>query len=269
MFQAHLGIKTLFREKALMTFKRIQKIVVEVAKKLVFNRPEAPLRGPIDISAQDEEILSTIKGKTMTSLQRQITLINAVRYIVRNNLPGVFVECGVWRGGSAMAIAMTLLQEGATNRDLYLFDTFEGMTPPKSVDRMWSGDSAQKRLDQDVERKGLDWAVASIDDVRENMILTGYSERFIHYIKGPVEKTIPHQFSSNQIALLRLDTDWYSSTKHELNHLYPLIVKDGILIIDDYGWWEGAKKAVDEYFSDLKKPFYLHRIDETGRCLVK
>jgi O-methyltransferase len=92
----------------------------------------------------------------MTSVDRQITLINVVRYIVLSNLPGSLVECGVWRGGSAMAMPMTLLQEGISNRDLFIFDTFEGMTDPASVDRLWSGDSARERLDRDIKRRGLD-----------------------------------------------------------------------------------------------------------------
>jgi len=72
-----------------------------------------------------------------------------------------------------------------------------------------------------------------------------------------------------KIALLRLDTDWYESTAHELKHLYPLLVPGGVIIIDDYGHWEGARKAVDEYITAEKLPLLLNRIDYTGRIGIK
>jgi len=124
-------------------------------------------------------------------------------------------------------------------------------------------------LDSDPERAGMIWAVADIEDVRRNMASTGYPQDLVRYLKGPVEQTLPALGPPGPIALLRLDTDWYESTKHELMHLFPLVRPGGILIIDDYGHWEGARKAVDEYFAATGRPFFLHRIDYTGRLLVK
>jgi O-methyltransferase len=95
----------------------------------------------------------------------------------------------------------------------------------------------------------------------------GYPESRVHYICGTEEKTVPQHAPAGPNALLRLDTDWHASTKHELVHLYPLLVDDGVLILDEYGWWRGARLAVDEYFTQLRKPFYLDRVDKTGRCL--
>jgi hypothetical protein len=83
-----------------------------------------------------------------------------------------------------------------------------------------------------------------------------------------VEETIP-QHAPEQISVLRLDTDWYSSTKHELMHLFPRLSKNGVLIIDDYGHWAGARKAVDEYFADQTIQPLLNRIDQTGRACIK
>lgn len=203
----------------------------------------------------------------MTSLERQITLINAVRYISREKLSGCLVECGVWRGGSSMAAALTLLQEGDTARDLYLYDTFEGMTPPTSTDRTSDGTTATELLKRDTGKAGV-WCVAGFDEVKANMTSTGYPPDRIHYIRGPIEETVPKQAPKDRIAVLRLDTDWYESTKHELVHLYPLLREGGVLIIDDYGHWEGARKAVDEYFQGSTRP-YLHRVDYTGRVLIK
>ena len=168
-----------------------------------------------------------------------------------------------------MAAALTLIDERDVSRDLYLFDTFEGMPPPNEVDRTTDGTLARTHLDRDPGKAGLVWAVAGIDDVRRNMESTGYPRDRVNYVKGPVESTVPAQSPKGAIALLRLDTDWYESTKHELENLFPLLSKDGILIIDDYGHWEGAKKAVDDYFDASGRPYYLHRIDYTGRLLVK
>jgi O-methyltransferase len=221
-----------------------------------------------DLTDRDRVVLSQIDGFTMTSIERQASLIEAVRYIVKNGIAGCYVECGVWRGGSSMATALTLLQENDANRDLYLFDTFEGMTPPTDKDKTADGYLAQQHLDNDTSKSGY-WCIADISDVRKNMKSTRYPDDRVHFIKGPVEKTIPSQSNVGPIALLRLDTDWYESTKHELIHLFPLLVSGGILIIDDYGHWAGARQAVDEYFAEQQEVFFLHRIDSTGRLLVK
>jgi hypothetical protein len=223
---------------------------------------------PSDISTDDRSILERIEPYTMTGVERQLALIQAVRHLVRRGIPGSFVECGVWRGGSSMAVALALTQERDTRRDLYLFDTFQGMTPPTDVDKTADGMLAKTHLDRDVDRTGC-WCVADIDDVERNMASTRYPGDRLHLVKGPVEETIPAQSPSGPIALLRLDTDWYESTKHELIHLFPRLGDGGVLIIDDYGHWEGARKAVDEYFGGLPEKYYMHRIDYTGRLLVK
>ena len=109
---------------------------------------------------------------------------------------------------------------------------------------------------------------AGFDEVRRNLASTGYPSDRLHFIRGRVEDTIPAS-APESIALLRLDTDWYESTRHELTHLYPRLVRGGVLIIDDYGHWQGARQATDEYFSVLGSPVLLHRIDYTGRIAVK
>jgi O-methyltransferase len=223
---------------------------------------------PGDLSAQDRAILEQISGFTMTSIERQAALISSMRYVTKRRLHGCFVECGVWRGGSSMAAALTLQQEGQTDRELYLFDTFEGMTPPTDADKTADGTLAKRHLEQDVFKAGV-WCVARLPDVQHNMRSTGYPTERIHYVRGPVETTIPSRAPSGPIAMLRLDTDWYESTKHELLHLFPLLAEGGVLIIDDYGHWDGARQAVDEYLDCLPRKFYLHRVDYAGRLLVK
>jgi hypothetical protein len=100
------------------------------------------------------------------------------------------------------------------------------------------------------------------------MRATGYPEDKLHFVEGEVETTIPAA-APEQISLLRLDTDWYRSTLHELNHLYPKLVRRGALIIDDYGAYEGSRKATDEYFADRSNPIFLGRIDEAARIGFK
>lgn len=204
----------------------------------------------------------------MTSVDRQLALIQSVRHVVRNRIPGCFVECGVWRGGSAMAIALTLAQEGDRDRDLFLFDTFEGMTEPTALDRAFDGVSAGTLLKHS-DRSGGVWCYADLVDVRANLASTAYPEHRVHFVKGPVEQTIPIGAALSSIALLRLDTDWYESTKHEMLHLFPLLERGGILIVDDYGHWQGARRAIDEYLSLQPQSYFLHRIDYTGRLIVK
>jgi hypothetical protein len=237
---------------------------------IVRYRPDAgtdPL--PSDLTDSDRAIIERIAGFTMTGIERQVALIHAVRHLVRHRIEGCIVECGVWRGGSSMAAALTLLAEGDSSRQLYLYDTFNGMPPPRDVDRTTDGMLASAHLELDPERAGWVWAVAGLDDVRANMASTGYPRERVSYIEGPIESTIPSRAPAGPIALLRLDTDWYESTKHELEHLFPRLCAGGVLIIDDYGHWEGARKAVDEYFAALGQPCFLHRIDYSGRLLVK
>jgi O-methyltransferase len=227
------------------------------------------LKLPEDASPADAFIIQQISSYTMTSVDRQLALIQAVRHITAHRIPGSLVECGVWKGGSAMAMALTLIDEGDVQRDLRLYDTFEGMPPPQDIDRTADGTLAQTHLDRDPNREAWTWAVAGMEEVRQNMGSTGYPLERITYIKGPIETTIPAESPTGQIALLRLDTDWYASTRHGLEHLFPLIATGGILIIDDYGHWEGARKATDEYLAKLGDCFYLHRVDYTGRLLIK
>lgn len=216
-----------------------------------------------DLSAEERKIVAAVKPFTMTGIERIVCLINAVTYISDNQISGDIVECGVWRGGSIMAAALMLLARGDTTRNLYLYDTFEGMSAPTQFDKSFDGVAAQTQMHQEAGK----WCYASIEDVRENVLSTGYPKKKIYFVKGKVEDTIPQTIPAH-LALLRLDTDWYESTKHELVHLYPRLAPEGVLIIDDYGHWQGARKAVDEYFAEQNRKIYLHRIDYTGRIAV-
>lgn len=234
---------------------------------------------PIDIKQQYPDISDTkfwsywetCSPFTMTSVDRMFSLYQSVNYIIDNNIEGDFVECGVWRGGSSMMIACILKERNIQNRFIYLYDTFEGMSAPSSDDVDYSGKDAKRLLMNDIGNKtnAPIWCYATEDDVIANISLTKINLDQIKLIKGKVEDTIPAQRPKSSISLLRLDTDWYESTKHELLHLYPLLSKNGVLIIDDYGHWQGCRKAVDEFFAKSDSKNILHRIDYTGRIMVK
>jgi O-methyltransferase len=224
---------------------------------------------PSDFSEMHKSVVKKTEPFTMTSQERIFGLIEAVKYIITNKIDGDMVECGVWKGGSMLAIAETLLKFNDSGRQLYLYDTFEGMSEPTEHDISFNDQKAERLLDADKNKeKNLTWAYSTLDTVKQTMSLSDYPEANIHYIKGKVEDTIPATIP-NKIALLRLDTDWYESTKHELTHLFPRLVKGGVLIIDDYGFWKGARKAVDEYIAENNIQILLNRLDDTGRVAVK
>lgn len=224
---------------------------------------------PPDFSPEEIRLCKAVSGLTMTSPERIVALAHAVAYVHRNRIAGAFVECGVWRGGSMAAAALTLLSLGQTDRELYLFDTYEGMSAPTARDVSYAGEPAADILSRTRRVEGDSyWCIAGVEDVRQNLRSTRYPEHLVHLVKGRVEETIPGS-APESIGLLRLDTDWYESTRHELQHLYPRLSRGGVVIVDDYGHWKGAKEAVDEFLeSQSPKPF-LQRIDYTGRMFVK
>lgn len=217
-----------------------------------------------------KEIIDFVKPYTMTSNSSLISLIDAVKYIIKNNIPGSVVECGVWRGGSMMAVAKTLMKMNTYDKELYLFDTFTGMTKPNEID-VGVGNK-ERSIDlfnkQKVSEDTTNWLKASINEVKQNIQKVGYDKDKIFFVKGKVEDTLPKN-SPSIISLLRLDTDWYESTKHELIHLFPKLSKGGVIIIDDYDDWEGCRKAVEEYISKEKIPLLLVKIPNGGRIGIK
>jgi O-methyltransferase len=245
------------------------KIIKQLFKRcgydIVAHQPEMP----VDFGPDDIAIIQAVKPYTMTSPERIFGLIRAVSYVVRNDIPGDIVECGVWRGGSIMAAALTLLKLNQSHKDIHLFDTFAGAVRPGHLDVSFDGAPAIEEF----ERKKITddsslWSYAPLDKVKAAVFSTGYNQDRVHFIKGRVEDTIPDQ-APPVISLLRLDTDWYESTRHELIHLFPRLSRGGVLIIDDYGHYQGARQACDEYFSENNSCVLLNRIDYTGRIAVK
>lgn len=230
--------------------------------------PLDPQNLPPDLEPEFLSIYKKCHEYTMTSVERMYALWKSINYIAANNIEGDFVECGVWRGGSSMLMAHQLIQLNNKDKSIFLFDTFEGMAEPTDQDVSQFGGKAREKFDALKAGDHNDWAYASIEEVRANLLKTGFPADRIKLIKGKVEDTLSESVCG-KISMLRLDTDWYESTKKELQVLYPKLSKNGVLIIDDYGHWLGARKATDEYFSNGGYSPYLHRIDYTGRLLIK
>jgi hypothetical protein len=230
-----------------------------------------PTRGgfPVDFEPEAIAAIRAADGYTMTTQERRYGLYQAVRYVVKNEVPGAFVECGVWRGGSVIVMAVALLQLGSRSRELHLFDTFAGMTNPTPADVDYEGQSHFTGWETNQANPSINpEAAVGVARVRDAVFATGYPKEQFHFVVGPVEETVPNQ-APDQIAILRLDTDWYQSTYHELKHLFPRLVRGGIIIIDDYGHFEGAKKATDDFFKEHNIPMFLGRPDYSGRIGIK
>ena len=233
---------------------------VRAAKAIVNSRAVMSRRFP-DLAPETLATYERVKRFTMTTPERVAALCDAVRYVDANGIAGALVECGVYRGGSAMAAALTCTHE----REIWLYDTFEGMSAPTAEDARASDGRPAAALLDGAPKGELIWCYSSEGEVAANMRSTGYPEALVRLVKGKVEDTIPGVMPA-EIAVLRLDTDWYASTRHELEHLYPRLAPGGVLIIDDYGYWAGARKAVDEFFGGA---LFLSRIDGTGRIAIK
>lgn len=230
----------------------------------------AQSRLPVEASIQDADFIASLRPFTMTSAERLWSLMNAVRYVVDEQLPGDFAECGVWRGGSVMAMAHALKELGVTDRRIWLYDTYAGMTAPTPEDvEAATGTTAETMLASTATGDGNNvWCIAGREDVEENVRSTGYPFERFTFVEGDVAQTLKIEIPDS-IALLRLDTDWYESTRISLETLYPRLVVGGVCILDDYGHWQGARKAVDDYFAERGIRPFMHPIDYSGRLFVK
>jgi hypothetical protein len=225
---------------------------------------------PLEANESDRAIMREVAPYTMTSQQRLWSLLSAVRYLSAEQIPGAFVECGVWRGGSIMAMAKQLVQLGDTDREVWLYDTFAGMTAPTAADvEASSGQSAEHLMETTAVGDGNNvWAFASRADVERNLTLTGYPMDRFHLVEGDLLETIVRE-APEQVALMRLDSDWYESTRASLEALFPRLSIGGVCILDDYGHWQGARQAVDEYFEEIGFTPLMHPIDFSGRIFLK
>lgn len=214
-------------------------------------------------------IYKKCKKYTMTTKECMYALHEAIKYLIKAKISGDFVECGVWKGGSIIMMAYTLNNLQIFDRKIYLYDTFKGMSRPTREDwRLVSHDVALSKWKRLKREKYNDWCYSPLKEVKQNVFSTSYPKDKFVFVKGKVENTMP-KILPLRLSLIRLDTDWYNSTHRSLTYLFPLLNVGGVLLIDDYGYWAGTKKAVDEFISSNNISIYLSRIDQTARIGIK
>jgi len=208
-----------------------------------------------------KEIIEICRPYSMISDARFENNIQSLQTVQNNKISGDIVEIGVWKGGSILSMILAYEKYKENRRTFHLYDTFSGMTSPTAIDKdLHNNDASALMAVSDVVQ-----AKAELDEVKENIARhTNYKK--IKYHKGDILK---NKFFPKKIAILRLDTDWYESTKHELDNFYDKVVSGGIVIVDDYGWWEGCEKAVDEFLK-LHPEIKMQKIqDVTGIYFIK
>jgi len=178
---------------------------------------------------------------------------NAINYILQNKIEGVIVECGV-ESGDFEYIWINRLMKNNTVRDIYLYDTFGGLVKPTEYDYTCK-DTKLYQMTKDevyntwkskiINEKVNGWCYTPLEKVQHRLNSTGY----LHYVVGDVMETLKDKTTiPEKISILRLDTDWYESSKYELEQMYDNVVTGGVIIFDDYYHWNGQRKATDEFF---------------------
>jgi O-methyltransferase len=201
-----------------------------------------------------------VKPNTMTTEERIHSLFDSLEYIRKNNIDGDLVECGVWKGGNILGI-ISYLHFYGIYRNVWLYDTFDGMINPSEHDLDHNGSLPYEWVGK---------CKSDLDYVKGILKVCDYPENMIKFVKGDICLTLEDDINiPKKISLLRLDTDWYESTKKEMQILYPKLVNNGILIVDDYGHWQGCKLAIDEYVKQHNINFDKIHIDYTCIKYIK
>lgn len=208
--------------------------------------------------------LSWIKGYTMVDMFHLKELTQMVEAV--SHVPGALVECGVWKGGCSMAMAVEEMRIAKKMdrpvREIYLYDTFDGMTPPgendpeKATELFEQISTGEYHRSYDEWHNENKWAWCPREAVEQNLAMTGYPKDQLVFVQGDVVKMLDY-IAPEKIAILRLDTDWYESTKKELEVLWPRVSHRGYIIVDDYFSWAGSKKATDEFLAEHKEEFEI------------
>jgi hypothetical protein len=205
---------------------------------------------------------------SMAGYKRLANVYDLANLAEDEKLPGAFVECGVWKGGCIGLMAAVAKDRGSP-RKIALFDSFEGLPEPGPKDGEEAREYAQGRMDGRMQ--AIDQCVGPMEDVKDLFFnRLGIDPARVEFRKGWFQDTVPGSGPSiGPIAILRLDGDWYDSTKVCLDGLYDQVVPGGFVVIDDYGFWEGCRKAVDEFLAQRGVKVELVPIDDTGRWFRK
>jgi hypothetical protein len=225
-------------------------------------------------------MIKLIRSKTMVAIQGLISLYEQAVFCEKQELAGDFVECGVWKGGAVGLMALVNLKHGHVRRHIHLFDSFEEICEPdETIDgkravnevKMWTKAGGTKGrlipLRGIYEHRGGPGTIQENKQLLEHTI--GYDSQYLHYHKGWFQNTLPEQHREiEKIAILRIDADWYASTKICLEYLFPKVVSGGFVIIDDYGAYNGCRKAVDEYIKASGKSLFLNYVNSDIRYII-
>lgn len=227
---------------------------------------------PFELDAFERNLIYEIRENnlSMCSYSRLAATAMACKYICENNTEAVFVECGVWRGGNGI-IAAAIFEKYKTPYKIYLFDTYKGMTKPTKEDKKISGGELALKLFTLKKGKVFnDWCYAPIEQVKDNFKKYGLLNKNIFFIEGDITKTLlKSENTPGIISILRLDTNWHKSTKIILEKLYPKLKIGGVLLSNDYAFWSGSKKAIDDYFKKNSNRPYFQYVDHSGRTAIK
>lgn len=235
-----------------------------------------------DLEREANESIKTILHHTMSPYTKLVTLYQQAVHCEKNRIPGDFVECGVWKGGAVALMALANLKHGKQRRHIHLFDSFDDICEPdENLDgkqalndvKLYAGDDSEMKGELR-PLKGFYDSFGGCGTLEENRNLleniVGYDPAYLHYHVGWFQDTVPKAASeTNEIAILRLDGDWYASMKVCLESLYPKLVSRGFLILDDYGYYEGSKKAVDEFIEHNQIQSFMNHVDSSCRYLIK
>jgi len=211
-------------------------------------------RLPFDPALREDGSDWPTDAETMVGMKRLENLQDACLSVIREGVPGNFVETGVWRGGCGILMRAVLAATGDETRSVWLFDSFEGLPKPDPQRFPW-------------DEGDMHWAYAylavSLDQVKANFKRYDLLDERTHFVPGWFRKTI-HKSEVDAISVLRLDGDMYESTRLVLTHLYPRVSPGGFIIIDDYEALVGCKKAVDEFRERYSIVSPMNIIDWTG-----
>ena len=228
---------------------------------------------------QFERSVAVVRGATMLPHERMVSLYDQVSYCDRIGLAGALVECGVWKGGAVGLMALATMAHGGSPRDLHLFDSFTDICPPdpavdgdraiqESGGRATADAQAPQPMEGFYDSVGGHGTRADCERLIEGTI--GYPSAAVHYHQGWFQDTVPETAKSiGPVAVLRLDGDWYASTMICLEHLYANVVEGGIVILDDYGTYDGCRRAVDEFLATRGIDVFLNRVDAGCYYFVK
>jgi len=236
-----------------------------------------------DFNQEANQLIKIIRPYTMLPYTNLVQLYELVKYCEINEILGDFVECGVWKGGSSALMALGSLNNCKNEpRTLHLFDIFsEICAPDPDKDGERAMREAKKFNSKFIENKKELFSLKGIYDayggpgsLSQNQELfyniIKYPKAKVHFHEGWFQDTLPIVKNEiSKIAILRLDGDWYESTKVCLENLYDKVVKGGVIIIDDYGTYEGCKKAVDEFIHSKSLKVFLSYSSSDCRYWIK